>query len=353
MARSLKEEMSQDDYEDTVASAELAHYGQKRRSGEDYITHPKEVSAIVDKLYPGDDLASLVALLHDTLEDAPSLGTVKDIDEMKTFIRGSIGDSIEAEDVIEAVERLTHEPSGDYSSYVQGLLDNKLALRVKLADMLHNLSSNPSPKQITKYGGAIRDLWKASGKEKPKGISPLHWKLLNKAAKISNSTKSTTFNFGERKMPTKTNTITKTQLKETVRVFVRKHLAEQSPPNKKDNKTTIEDYVESWVRKNISTIQRELEEYAALAPESKPLASDIRELVIDQMIGDATDINIVKSMTQQQTQIESIIDRILSKTIDREWETALEVVHGLDYDYMEDQHDSDPYYQKGLSRTEF
>lgn len=178
--------MSQDDYEDTVASAEMAHYGQKRRSGEDYITHPKEVSAIVDKLYPGDDLASLVALLHDTLEDAPSLGTVKDTDEMKTFIRGSIGDSIEAEDVIEAVERLTHEPGGDYSSYVQGLLDNKLALRVKLADMLHNLSASPSPKQVAKYAGAIKDLWAASGKRKPPGISPLHWKLLFKVANISN-----------------------------------------------------------------------------------------------------------------------------------------------------------------------
>jgi (p)ppGpp synthase/HD superfamily hydrolase len=178
--------MFQDDYADTMASAEMAHYGQKRRSGEDYITHPKEVSAIVDKLYPGDDLASLVALLHDTLEDAPSLGTVKDTDEMKSFIRGSIGDSVEAEEVIEAVERLTHEPGGDYSSYVQGLLDNKLALRVKLADMLHNLSSSPSPKQVVKYGGAIRDLWKASGKQKPKGISPLHWKLLFKVANISN-----------------------------------------------------------------------------------------------------------------------------------------------------------------------
>lgn len=178
-------EMSDDDYKDTVASAEMAHHGQKRRSGEDYITHPKEVSAIVDRLYPGDDLASLVALLHDTLEDAPSLGTVQDTEEMKTFIRGSIGDEQAAEEVIEAVERLTHEPGGDYSSYVQGLLDNKLALRVKLADMLHNLSASPSPKQALKYKGALEALSTAAGNIKPKGISPLHWKLLMKLTSSS------------------------------------------------------------------------------------------------------------------------------------------------------------------------
>lgn len=178
-------EMSDDDYKDTVASAEMAHHGQKRRSGEDYITHPKEVSAIVDRLYPGDDLASLVALLHDTLEDAPSLGTVQDTEEMKTFIRGSIGDEQAAEEVIEAVERLTHEPGGDYSSYVQGLLDNKLALRVKLADMLHNLSASPSPKQALKYKDALEALSTAAGNIKPKGISPLHWKLLMKLTSSS------------------------------------------------------------------------------------------------------------------------------------------------------------------------
>lgn len=179
-------EMSDDDYKDTVASAEMAHHGQKRRSGEDYITHPKEVSAIVDRLYPGDDLASLVALLHDTLEDAPSLGTVHDTEEMKSFIRGSIGDELAAEEVIDAVERLTHEPGGDYSSYVQGLLNNKLALRVKLADMLHNLSSTPSPKQALKYKSALEALRAAAGDIKPKGISPLHWKLLmNQTSKLT------------------------------------------------------------------------------------------------------------------------------------------------------------------------
>jgi hypothetical protein len=215
--RSLyKEEMAEDDYRDTMASAEMAHYGQKRRSGEDYITHPKEVSAIVDKLYAGDELAKLVALLHDTLEDAPSLGTVRDVEEMKSFIRGSIGGDISvAEDVIDAVESLTHESGGDYSTYVQGLLNNKLALRVKLADMLHNLSSSPSPKQKQKYRDALEALKLAAGGGKPPGISPLHWKLLEKAAGGFTTT-------------SESNHMTKNDLKRLIQESVKKALKEQS-----------------------------------------------------------------------------------------------------------------------------
>lgn len=167
---------------DVGATASMAHYGQMRRDGSEYITHPREVSNIIDKLYPEDELASLVALLHDTFEDAPGLGTVRDADELKSFIRGSIGDNQEAEDVIEAVERLTHEKGSDYSEYVEGLLDNKLALRVKLADMLHNLSSSPKPKQAIKYKGALAALYDAAGERRPPGVSTLHWKLLAAAA---------------------------------------------------------------------------------------------------------------------------------------------------------------------------
>lgn len=230
-------EMSEDDYKDTVASAEMAHHGQKRRSGEDYITHPKEVSAIVDRLYPGDDLASLVALLHDTLEDAPSLGTVHDTEEMKTFIRGSIGDEQAAEEVIEAVERLTHEPGGDYSSYVQGLLDNKLALRVKLADMLHNLSASPSPKQALKYKGALEALSTAAGNIKPKGISPLHWKLLMKLTSSSTPVVESTV---------KVNMVV---IKEHIRKLVREQL---DPDPDAEIKQEVMRVLDLWLKTELS-----------------------------------------------------------------------------------------------------
>lgn len=167
---------TQKDFEDVYATARMAHTGQKRRSGEDYFMHPSEVRNIVRKFYPGDHAAQMTALLHDTIEDAPG-STVRDVEEMEEFIRGSISDPAAGEEILLAVKSLTHGPGVDYSTYVQGLLGNELALRVKLADMLHNLSSNPSPKQKLKYQDALDAIAEAAGGI-PEGISPAHWRAL-------------------------------------------------------------------------------------------------------------------------------------------------------------------------------
>ena len=57
------------------------------------------------------------------------------------------------------------------------LLSNPLALRVKLADMVHNLSSSPTPKQKLKYMNALNMMSDAAG-GLPSGISPKHWDSL-------------------------------------------------------------------------------------------------------------------------------------------------------------------------------
>jgi guanosine-3',5'-bis(diphosphate) 3'-pyrophosphohydrolase len=50
--------------------AKKAHQGQKRKSGEDYFTHPVEVAIILGQIFP--DTPTLVAsLLHDVPEDTP------------------------------------------------------------------------------------------------------------------------------------------------------------------------------------------------------------------------------------------------------------------------------------------
>ena len=50
--------------------ARTAHIGQTRKSGEDYITHPVEVTQILIEL--GLDQETIIAsLLHDTVEDTP------------------------------------------------------------------------------------------------------------------------------------------------------------------------------------------------------------------------------------------------------------------------------------------
>ena len=54
--------------ERAYAAAEKAHDGQKRRSGEPYITHPVAVAQILAELGLGSK-AVAAALLHDTVED--------------------------------------------------------------------------------------------------------------------------------------------------------------------------------------------------------------------------------------------------------------------------------------------
>ncbi len=172
------------DFEDVYATARMAHAGQKRRSGEDYFSHPSAVRNLVRKYYPGDSAAEMVALLHDTIEDAPG-STVATAQEMKDWIRNSIADHSTAEEIISTVEKLTHEKGQEYSSYVASLADDPVALKVKLTDMLHNLSSSPSPRQKEKYSQALRVLVDTGGGI-PSGISTSHWDALMSLSETTN-----------------------------------------------------------------------------------------------------------------------------------------------------------------------
>ena len=48
--------------------AQLAHFGQKRKSGEDYISHPLETALNLTTLHVDEDTI-IAALLHDVPED--------------------------------------------------------------------------------------------------------------------------------------------------------------------------------------------------------------------------------------------------------------------------------------------
>jgi hypothetical protein len=174
---------TREDFEDVYSTARMAHVGQKRRAGGEYFTHPSEVRNIVRKYYPQDYAAQMVALLHDSLEDAPG-STVDSIGEMESFIRGSIGDPQAGQEVIDAVRSLTHEKGTDYGSYVISLLNNPVALRVKLADMLHNLSTSPSPRQKKKYDDALSAASDITGGV-PSDISSEHWDDLTSLAETT------------------------------------------------------------------------------------------------------------------------------------------------------------------------
>ena len=113
------------DAEQILSTAELAHSGQTRRSGEPYIEHPIAVANIINKYYPGERLLCTAALLHDTLEDAVNNGNFKDEQELVDTIRSSYRDPSEGTKVLSIVYALTHDKSIDYTSYLVELSKNE------------------------------------------------------------------------------------------------------------------------------------------------------------------------------------------------------------------------------------
>ena len=169
-----------DDVADALATAQMAHLGQTRRSGEPYLVHPVEVANIVHAYYPEETTLCAAALLHDSLEDALKMGNVVSNKDMESLIAGSFGDPSVGHEALRIVKSLTHAPGDDYSRYVLSIASDPDVLKIKLADMLHNLNSSPSKKQKQKYKNALQIL-SPEGKP-PSGISSGHWKALMNAA---------------------------------------------------------------------------------------------------------------------------------------------------------------------------
>ena len=112
--------------------AERAHEGQKRRSGEPYITHPIAVAQILADLGIGSK-AVAAALLHDTVED-----TSYTLDQL----RADFGDEIAM--LVDGVTKLDKVKYGDSTQaetvrkMIVAMSKDIRVLIIKLADRLHN-----------------------------------------------------------------------------------------------------------------------------------------------------------------------------------------------------------------------
>ncbi|MFF0187133.1 RelA/SpoT family protein [Streptomyces sp. NPDC005244] len=119
--------------ENAYQVAERWHRGQKRKSGDPYITHPLAVTTILAEL--GMDPATLMAgLLHDTVEDTEyGLDTLKRdfgdqvallVDGVTKLDKVKFGEAAQAETVRKMVVAMAKDPR---------------VLVIKLADRLHNM----------------------------------------------------------------------------------------------------------------------------------------------------------------------------------------------------------------------
>ncbi|MCB2115019.1 MAG: bifunctional (p)ppGpp synthetase/guanosine-3',5'-bis(diphosphate) 3'-pyrophosphohydrolase [Rhodobacteraceae bacterium] len=125
------------------------HEGQKRRSGEDYFTHPAAVAAILTEQRL-DDATIVTALLHDTIEDTKS--TYSEIAEKF---------GAEIAELVDGVTKLTNlqlsstenKQSENFRKLFMAMSKDLRVILVKLADRLHNMrtiKSLPPEKQARK-----------------------------------------------------------------------------------------------------------------------------------------------------------------------------------------------------------
>ena len=100
-----------------------AHMGQFDKAGVPYIYHPIHVAEQMD-----DEVTCIVALLHDVVED--SAVTFEDLE--KEFPK----------EVIDVLRLLTHDKNTDYMDYIRKIKTNEAAIKVKIADIKHNMDKS-------------------------------------------------------------------------------------------------------------------------------------------------------------------------------------------------------------------
>ncbi len=119
--------------------ARRAHRGQFRRDGvTPYIQHPE---AVVTRVGNGE-VERAAAWLHDVIEDTSETAA--------SLLTQGIPSS-----VVEVVELLTRKEELTEADYLSAIRAHPVARRVKIADMLTNLSDRPTEKQIVKYARGL------------------------------------------------------------------------------------------------------------------------------------------------------------------------------------------------------
>ena len=108
--------------ERAVQIAAEAHAGQKDKSGAPYLLHPLRMM-----LRMHSDTAMMAAILHDVVEDSD------------WTLDGLRAEGF-PEEVVAAVDSLTHREGESYEAFVNRVRVNALARQVKLADLEDNMN---------------------------------------------------------------------------------------------------------------------------------------------------------------------------------------------------------------------
>ena len=108
--------------EDAVSIAARAHRGQKDKAGAPYLLHPLRMMLRMET-----EAAMMAAVLHDVVEDTE--WTLERLREAGFN-----------EEVLEAVDCLTHREGESYQEFVERVGTNPIARQVKIADLEDNMN---------------------------------------------------------------------------------------------------------------------------------------------------------------------------------------------------------------------
>ena len=108
--------------EDAVSVAARAHRGQKDKAGAPYLLHPLRMMLRMDT-----EAAMMAAVLHDVVEDTD--WTLERLREAGF-----------SDEVLEAVDCLTHREGESYQQFVERVRTNPIARQVKIADLEDNMN---------------------------------------------------------------------------------------------------------------------------------------------------------------------------------------------------------------------
>lgn len=136
----IKNQYSEEEQQKILAAHALAveaHAGQKRESGEDYITHPENVALILARL--GMDYETIcAALLHDVVED-----TVVSEQELKEKFGNAIADIVQGVTKLNKIQFASREEAQaeNLRKMFLAMSQDVRVILVKLADRLHNMKT--------------------------------------------------------------------------------------------------------------------------------------------------------------------------------------------------------------------
>ncbi|MCA1617999.1 MAG: HD domain-containing protein [Acidobacteria bacterium] len=108
--------------EDAISIAAQAHKGQKDKAGASYLLHPLRMMMRMTS-----EAAMMAAVLHDVVEDTD--WTLERLRE-EGF----------SDEVLEAVDCLTHREGESYQEFVERVRANPIARQVKIADLEDNMN---------------------------------------------------------------------------------------------------------------------------------------------------------------------------------------------------------------------